>query len=87
MDTTTNQSNQERFPLRRPAEGRMLAGVAAGLAGHFGLDVGFVRVVFVVLALLGGAGIPLYAAAWMLVPEAGSEVAIADQLLNHARSY
>ena len=38
-------------------------GVAAGLAAFFGLDVTHVRIAFVVLSFLGGAGLPLYLAA------------------------
>ena len=40
----------------------MLAGVAAGLARYFGVDTTIVRIVFVVLTVVGGAGIPLYLA-------------------------
>ena len=53
----------ERPALRRPFEGRMLAGVAAGLARYFGVDEMIVRIAFVVLTVVGGAGIPLYLAA------------------------
>jgi phage shock protein C len=85
-------------PLRRPAQGRMLAGVAAGLARYFGIDVTIVRIVLVVLALLGVvgsslsvvgfplylAGIPLYLAGWVLIPEEGEEHSIAGHLLRSA---
>ena len=73
-------------PLRRPAKGRMLAGVAAGIAAHFNVDVTIIRVAFAVLtivgftglAYLGGrplylGGIPLYLACWVLIPEEGSD--------------
>jgi len=74
----------ERPLLRRPVEGRMLAGVAAGAAEYLGADVTLVRILLVALVLFGGAGIPLYVAAWLLVPEEGAEHAIADDLLRHA---
>ena len=70
--------------LRRAVDGRMLGGVATGLATHFGFEVTYVRLAFVVLSILGGAGIPLYLAAWALIPEDGSDVAIADRLLRPA---
>lgn len=54
--------------LYRSSEGRMIGGVARGLAGHLGLPVAWVRVVFVGLATVGGLGIPLYAAFWFVVP-------------------
>ena len=49
------------------------------------LDVTLVRIAIVALSFLGGAGVPLYFAAWLLIPEEGSDVAIAADILNHAR--
>jgi len=43
-----------------------------------------VRIGLVALTLLGGAGVPLYVAAWLLIPEEGSEVAIAGEILSHS---
>ncbi|MCB5911188.1 ATP-binding protein [Streptomyces pinistramenti] len=54
--------------LYRSADGRMLGGVARGLAGHLGLPVSWVRVVFVALFLTEGIGALLYAAFWFFVP-------------------
>ncbi|NEA57849.1 PspC domain-containing protein [Streptomyces sp. SID13666] len=54
--------------LYRSSEGRMIGGVARGLAGHLGLPVSWVRVVFVVLATFNGLGILLYALFWFFVP-------------------
>jgi phage shock protein PspC (stress-responsive transcriptional regulator) len=89
-----------RGPIRRAAHGRMLAGVAAGLARSFGIDVNIIRIGFVVLAILGLvgsglgfggvpfylAGIPLYLALWLLIPEDGHERSIAAQLLSSVQS-
>jgi phage shock protein PspC (stress-responsive transcriptional regulator) len=55
----------------------MLAGVASGLAGYAGIDVLIVRIAFVVLTFLGGAGIPLYLACWLLIPAEGCDQSIA----------
>lgn len=58
-------------PLRklyRSADGRLLGGVARGLAGHLGLPVSWVRVVFVALFMAEGMGALLYAAFWFIVP-------------------
>lgn len=46
----------------------MLAGVCAGIAARWGLDVTLVRITLVVLALLSGVGLVIYAAAWLLTP-------------------
>ncbi|MFJ9406330.1 PspC domain-containing protein [Streptomyces sp. NPDC101393] len=54
--------------LYRSADGRMLGGVARGLAGHLGLPVSWVRIVFVALFLAEGMGALLYAAFWFFVP-------------------
>ena len=48
----------------------MLAGVAGGIADHLGVPVLWVRVVFAVLAGLGGAGLLAYALLWAFVPAA-----------------
>jgi phage shock protein PspC (stress-responsive transcriptional regulator) len=50
-----------------------LGGVAAGLAHYLGVDAVLVRVGFVLLALLGGGGVVLYIAAWLLVPTAADD--------------
>lgn len=61
--------------LRRSRTDRKVAGVAGGLARHLDLDPVVLRVAFVVLAFFGGAGVLLYGAGWLLVPEEGSEEA------------
>ncbi|MGH4017804.1 MAG: PspC domain-containing protein, partial [Pseudonocardiaceae bacterium] len=54
--------------LRRPRSGRVVAGVAVGIADHLGVPVLWVRVVFAVLAGLGGAGLLAYGLLWAFVP-------------------
>ena len=68
--------------LRRPVDGRLLGGVAAGVARYLGTDVNIVRLVFVALALLGGAALPLYVAGWLLIPEDGADQSIAGELFS-----
>jgi phage shock protein PspC (stress-responsive transcriptional regulator) len=70
----------ERILLRRSYTDHMLAGVAGGLARYFGVDATIVRIAFVVLTLFGGAGIPLYLAGLLLIPEEGSDQSIAGSL-------
>jgi len=52
----------------RPREGRMLAGVCAGAAKRWNLDITLVRIVTVALTLISGVGLALYVAAWLLTP-------------------
>jgi phage shock protein PspC (stress-responsive transcriptional regulator) len=54
--------------LYRSSQNKMLAGVCAGVADFFGLDVKLVRLVWL-LALLFGAGAILYIILWIVVPE------------------
>ena len=61
-----------RAPLRRQPDGRVIAGVAAGLAGHLGVRVAHVRLAFLVLSLFSGAGVLAYGALWVLMPRAAA---------------
>ena len=55
--------------LQRRKEGSALAGVCSGIAATLDVDVTLVRLVFALLALAGGAGIVLYGAGWILLPD------------------
>ena len=55
--------------LRRKRSGRLVAGVASGIADHLGVPVLWVRAVFAVLAAFGGAGVFAYALLWVFVPQ------------------
>ena len=50
---------------------KKVAGVAGGLARHLDVDPLILRVALVVLVFFGGAGLIVYAACWLLVPEDG----------------
>jgi phage shock protein C len=55
--------------LVRPKEGRMIAGVAQGLANYFSVDVTLVRIIWVLLLLPGGLpGFVPYLVCWLLIP-------------------
>lgn len=69
--------------LMRPRDGRMLAGVCAGVADYFGLDVTLVRVIWAVLAVItGGAGILAYLVAWILIPNEGQKSSVAENMVG-----
>jgi phage shock protein C len=55
--------------LYRSKTDRKLAGVCGGLAQYFNLDATLIRVLFVLLAVLGGSGLVLYLAMWIIVPK------------------
>jgi phage shock protein PspC (stress-responsive transcriptional regulator) len=73
---------QDRHALRRPFQGRMVTGVAEGLARYFGVDPLLVRIGFVVLTVVGGAGVPLYLAGLLLIPDEGSNQSIAASIIE-----
>jgi phage shock protein PspC (stress-responsive transcriptional regulator) len=86
-DTKSTTSPQDSVlarqqPLVRPFQDRMLAGVAAGAARYLGVDVTLVRIAFVVLTFFGGAGVAVYLAGWLLIPEEGSEQSIASEFIQ-----
>ena len=58
-----------RERLYRSRSERMFLGVAGGLAEWFDLDPSFVRVAFVLVTLAGGAGVLIYIALAIIVPE------------------
>jgi phage shock protein PspC (stress-responsive transcriptional regulator) len=59
--------------LRRSRYDRKVAGVAGGLGRHLDVDPTILRVLFVVLVFFGGAGLLLYGALWLFVPEEETE--------------
>jgi signal transduction histidine kinase len=59
--------------LVRRTRGKLIAGVASGLGDEFGIEPNLVRLAFLVLAFAGGAGIALYAAAWIWMPRDDTE--------------
>jgi phage shock protein C len=54
--------------LYRSKANRKLAGVCGGLAQYLNVDATVIRVLFVLLAVLGGSGLVLYLAMWIMVP-------------------
>jgi phage shock protein PspC (stress-responsive transcriptional regulator) len=71
--------------LRRSKRSRMVTGVCGGLAEYFGLPPAIYRILFVALALAGGTGILLYAAAALVMPEEGSDESVAAHALRNHR--
>jgi phage shock protein C len=72
--------------LYRSRKGQMIAGVCAGLAEHFGVDVNLVRLAFAVFTIFFGVGVLIYLAAWIILPEEGEDTSIAEGWVNKRRS-
>ncbi len=58
--------------MYRDADKKVLGGVASGIAAFFGADITVIRLLFVVLAIVGGLGFVLYIILWIALPQANS---------------
>lgn len=68
------QNELQGKKLTRPRNGRMVAGVCAGVANYLKVDPAVVRLAAVVLAIFTvGTAALIYAAGWILMPEENSE--------------
>jgi phage shock protein C len=79
METITDIPSIKR--LERSSSSRVFAGVCGGLGRYFGLSPAFYRLGFVVLTLLGGAGILIYLAAVLVIPQEGKPASLAEEAL------
>jgi signal transduction histidine kinase len=61
--------------MRRHRDGRVVGGVASGLADHLSVNVLWVRATFALLAACAGAGLVAYALLWMFLPQESTEAA------------
>ncbi|MDY3069005.1 MAG: PspC domain-containing protein [Parabacteroides sp.] len=55
--------------LLRPANGKMIAGVCAGIANYFDIDPTIVRIIYVLMFFMLGTGILLYLILWLVIPQ------------------
>jgi phage shock protein C len=58
-----------RKRLVRPRAGRAIAGVCAGFAEYFDIDVTLVRLVWLLVGIMTGVGLLSYPIAWIIMPE------------------
>jgi phage shock protein C len=66
-------ANQQRH-LYRSQTNKVIAGVCGGLGEYFNVDTTVVRLVWIILTLLGGAGIIAYILAYLIVPLKPNEI-------------
>jgi phage shock protein PspC (stress-responsive transcriptional regulator)/predicted membrane protein len=83
MSTTETQTPTKE--LHRSSDDRIIAGVAGGLGRYFDISPTFFRIGFVILTLVGGAGILLYVAAALVIPEEGRSDSIVSEALRRHR--
>lgn len=87
-DMTDGTVTLDEAPPRRLVrvdEGRWLGGVSEGLGRYFDISPLVYRIAFAALALVGGAGILLYLAAWLVIPHETREESIAVEALRERR--
>ena len=82
----TEPSSNGTKRLCRSRDGRVVAGVCAGLAAYFGVDPTLVRLAFALLTIFGGTGILLYLGAWIVIPDEVDGASIAETMVNKRRS-
>jgi phage shock protein C len=56
--------------LTRSRENRMIAGICAGFAQHYGWDLNLTRILTVIIIFFTGVGLFVYLALWIILPEA-----------------
>jgi phage shock protein PspC (stress-responsive transcriptional regulator) len=59
-----------------------MAGVCGGLAEYFKVDANLVRLIFVVMTICWGIGIPMYLFAWLIIPREGDARSIGENLVS-----
>lgn len=71
----------------RPAGGRVVAGVAAGLAVRWKVSPALLRAAFVVLTLFGGLGAALYLGALVAMPAANQRDSVLERVIPASRQW
>ena len=79
-DAATDSVATESRTLRRSSTDKVIAGVAGGIGAYFGIDSVIVRIAFILLTFLGGAGPFLYLIGWLALPTEDSPSVIAKAL-------
>lgn len=69
MSSDPNHPAPRRVGLHKTDNGKMLAGVCAGLAETTGLPVWLFRLIFVLGNFLPGPGLFVYVILWVLLPK------------------
>ena len=78
----TESNGSEGKRLLRLRNGRMAAGVCAGLAAYFKVDVNLVRLGFGILTVFYGLGIIIYLIAWAILPEEGADESVLESFVH-----
>ena len=79
----TENNGSEGKRVLRLRDGRLVAGVCAGLAAYFKVDVNLVRLGFGVFTVVSfGLGILIYLTAWVILPEEDEDDSILESFIH-----
>jgi phage shock protein PspC (stress-responsive transcriptional regulator) len=84
-ENTTSHSAPQARRLERSRSDRKISGVAGGLAQYFDMDPIVFRIGFIILTVLGGSGLLVYVAGWLVLPDEGKDESIAGDVLRNRR--
>lgn len=76
MTNTTHTRNTANRRLQRTHDDRILAGVSTGLGDYLEINSWWIRLAFIILTVFGGAGVLIYVAAWLVIPDEREDEAI-----------
>jgi phage shock protein C len=68
--------------LTRSTNETMVAGVCGGLAEYFSIDPVIVRLIFVLVTLTSGMGLPVYILLWLIMPRQNTLAGQSGQLFS-----
>jgi len=69
-DYKSKSRNYKR--MYRDTDNRIIGGVCSGLAAYWRIDPTIVRLIFIILAIFGMAGVLIYLILWIVLPEANT---------------
>ncbi len=76
------EADSERRRLFRSSTDKVVAGVAGGIGAYFGIDSVIVRIAFIVVTFMGGAGPFLYLIGWLALPREDSGSVVTEALAS-----
>lgn len=82
METEPSTGPTTRKRLTRSRTDKVVAGVSGGLARYFDVDPVLFRIGFVVVTLMGGSGLLLYLAGWLLIPEEDASESVGQRFVH-----
>jgi len=72
----------ESKKLYRSEKNRILGGVAGGIAEYLKADPTVIRLLFILIMLFWGAGIPVYLLLWIIIPPQSKIVPISEESMK-----